>query len=156
MMLFAIGFFAFILTASMVLTLTLGGSVSSSNSSEAIAEAMLTARFYAERTVLPEHKTKTFTPANIVPAEFKKEYTEYDLQGYADGTNVYVYTSQRPTELLEELTNLTEGSLNVGLIEKSGLMSSSAYRCREAPTSCKITVPTKIPLGAVVVRAGNS
>lgn len=150
---YALGFAFFVLAVSISVA-GLATRDHASGESAVLADAMLTARFYAERSF--SETSGAFAPADAMPASVRSEYRDYEISGFVDDGVVYIYSVNGPLRLLEKLTEQTEGSLNVGIVEQAGVMKSSSGLCRSKPTSCTSSVPKKLPVGAVVIRAGNS
>lgn len=151
---------ALLLLVIMVLPGLMAGGIQSqqleAQAGRNVAEAMLISRLYAERN-LPSSHRGYFEPVDLVPARHKVEYGAYDLSGYAEDGAIYVYTEQGPPGLLEQLSQQTDNTLNVGVIRDGHMMAFAAAACErvQAQSSCESQAPIDIPVGSVVAVAGS-
>lgn len=149
---------ALLLLVIMVLPGLMAGGIQSqqleAQAGRNVAEAMLTSRFYAERSLDPSHSGH-FDPLDFVPARHQAEYGAYELSGYAEDGAIYVYTEAAPA-LLEQLSQQTDNSLNVGIIRDGHVMELDAPTCERLQSgACELQVPADIPVGSVVAAAGS-
>lgn len=127
-----------------------------------LASLMLTVRLYAERNVGSNY-TGEFSLNTVLPAEYLPNAQGQGIRGYAEKGTVYVYLEDDAPLVLQYLSDMTHHSIQAGRIMSAPggggrVLKPSTAACRQVATSasCHTPVPSNLPLGAVVVRSGNT
>ncbi|MCE8013926.1 hypothetical protein [Billgrantia desiderata] len=127
-----------------------------------LANAMLTARIYADRSVGPT-QSGVLDLNDVLPAHHRHIATDLGVRALADSGTVYLYLEADVPGLLHHLAEMTRHSVHVGRIMagtgNSRVLVPSAEACKSlgvTGNACQTPAAAELTIGAVALRSGNT